>query len=128
MRLDVISGSFSILKLPAGQPMPVWASDSEFLSLTRTLEELSLVVDSNSVPEGEPLKVDAGWRGFRVAGTLDFSLTGVLSSIAAPLAKKKVSIFAISTFDTDYVLVKEDKMEEALRALSESGFIIKDKA
>ncbi len=112
MKLEIVDDEFSVCRLAAGAPLP-----SRFFSATRTLEELSLVCFSGEEPEGS--QVESGWRCFRVAGTLDFALTGVLSSIAGPLATAGVSLFAVSTFDTDYVLVKD--LEAARRALEAAG-------
>lgn len=88
----------------------------------RTPEEISIVCEEGHEPEGA--EVQPGWRAFRVCGTLDFSLTGILASIANPLAHAEISIFAISTFDTDYILVKQTDLENACRALRSAGFLI----
>lgn len=93
---------------------------STFFSVTRTADELSVVCLAGSEPPDA--RVQSGWSCFRVAGSLDFALTGILSSIAVPLAAAGVSIFALSTFDTDYVLVRE--MEKAREALRSAGFEI----
>ena len=87
--------------------------------MTRTAEELSIVCAAAAIPTG--VRVVRGWRCLRVAGRLDFSLTGVLASIAAPLAAANVSIFAVSTSDTDYVLVPGESLTAAMEALSASG-------
>ncbi len=113
MRLDVLRGDFAIVKLDAADPIPEWAA-GEFVSITRTRDELSIVCES---PGGE-------WRCLKVEGPLDFSLVGILASLAEPLAKAGVPIFAISTFDTDYILVKADNLERAIRALRSAGHTI----
>jgi hypothetical protein len=87
-----------------------------------TPDELSLVVPEAFAPDGAA--IEAGWRALRVAGTLDFSLTGVLASLAAPLAQAGVSIFAVSTYDTDYLLVRESGLAAALVALRGAGHTI----
>jgi hypothetical protein len=112
VKLELVEGEYSVCRLAVGAPVPL-----RFFSLTRTAEELSVVCFAGEEPEGS--RVEGGWRCFRVAGTLDFALTGVLSSIAAPLAAAGVSLFAVSTFDTDYVLVKD--LEAAKRALEAEG-------
>src|SRR5581483_4577349 len=119
MHLDVLSGSYSIAKLPADAAVPEWAR-GEFVSVTRTPEELSIVA------AGIPEDVDCrrGWRCLKIRGPLDFSLTGILVSIAAPLAEAGISIFAVSTFDTDYVLIFESDLERAVAALRASGHTI----
>lgn len=113
MKLELLPGNFSVCRLPAGAPLP-----RDFFSVTRTGEELSVVCLEGKEPVGA--RVETGWRCFRVAGTLDFALTGILSSIAAPLATAGVSIFAVSTFDTDYVLVRD--LPGARAALLAAGF------
>lgn len=90
-----------------------------FLSITRTADELSVVCPEEYAPEGAAVEV--GWRAMKVEGTLDFSLVGILASISAPLADAGVGIFVVSTFDTDYVLVKEASLERAVSALEGAG-------
>lgn len=94
-----------------------------FLNISRTEQELSVVCESSRLPDQKPQKAQEGWKAFKVKGPLDFSLTGILSSIAKPLADNEVPIFAISTFDTDYVLV-EDKHFAKARAVLERNFTI----
>ena len=105
-------------------PIPVWAfSSGGFVSITRTEEELSIVCDERFVPF-EFVAVERGFRMLMVEGPLDFSLTGVMASIAGPLAEAGVSMFAISTYDTDYVLVREERLAEAVEALRGAGWEI----
>lgn len=99
--------------------MPSWADGPGLVSITRTVEELSIVCATARVPRGLPAQ--SGWRALMLHGPIPFSETGVLSGLLAPLAAAKVSIFAISTFDTDYILVPETQVEEAARALRKSG-------
>ncbi len=87
-----------------------------FYSITKTGEELSIVCEDTFVPPG-CIKVEAGWRALKVEGPLDFSLTGILASLANPLAEAGISIFAISTYDTDYVLVKSGDLAKAVEVL-----------
>jgi hypothetical protein len=108
--LRVLPDHYAICRLAADAPVP-----SSFFSVTRTADELSVVCFDAEAPEGA--KTERGWRIFQVIGPLEFSLTGVLAAIAAPLADAGVSIFAISTFDTDYVLVKEENLAKAVEAL-----------
>jgi hypothetical protein len=88
-----------------------------FLSITRTADELSIVCEESLAPAGA--KVQPGWRAFKVEGPLDFSLTGIMATLAAPLATAKISLFAVATFDTDYLLVSERDLEAAIAALAE---------
>ena len=92
--------------------------EDTFFSISRTPTELSLVC-RNPPPDAE--KIDAGWSALEVIGPLDFALTGILASFAAPLAKAEISIFAISTFDTDYLLVKPDRLDAVVNTLAAAG-------
>ena len=118
--LSVLEGTLAIARLPANVPPPNWAlAGNGFLAFTRTEDELSVVAPSAAVPEAA--MSDDGWRAIRVSGQVDLSLTGVLASLATPLAEAGVSIFAVSTHDTDYVLVKDETLEEAIAALTAAG-------
>jgi len=109
-----------ICQLAPDAPIPAWVSErNTFSSITRTSEELSIVCLECVVPKG--VKQEAGWRAFKVEGPLDFALTGILASVAAPLAQAGISIFAISTYNTDYLLVKDAKVTEAVKALQAAG-------
>lgn len=96
---------------------------SGFFFLSKTPDELSLVCFADEVPDNA-LSVDAGWRAFRVEGTLAFNLVGILSRLTGILAAKGISVFAVSTYDTDYVLVKEAMEEVTREALRESGYTV----
>lgn len=123
LKLSVGPEVLAVTRLAADAPIPVWASSaSGLLSITRTAQELSIVCDEQVVPAGT--RVEAGWRALKVQGPLDFGLTGILASLAIPLAIAEVSIFALSTFDTDYVLVKQERLDIALMALRRVGHII----
>lgn len=95
----------------------------EFIFFSKTDEELSLVCETAFVPS-DPLAREDGWRAFRVQGVLDFSMVGVLAAISALLAAQNISIFAVSTYNTDYILTKEDVFERALKLLSDAGYAI----
>jgi len=118
MTLELLRGEFAIARLNASGAIPTWAA-GEFVSITRTVDELSIVCEASRVPGG--VQAESGWRALRVAGKLDFSLTGVLASIADPLASARVSIFAISTFDTDYVLLRGAQLVAGIEALQGAG-------
>ena len=98
-------------------------ADKDFWFAARTDEEISLVCKTSDVPS-ETLERDDGWKGFRIEGVLDFSLIGILSKISAILADNKIGIFAVSTYNTDYILVKEENFEKALSVLCENGYNI----
>jgi hypothetical protein len=118
LSLSVLPVRLSVCRLVPGAPIPDWVG-GELTAITRTADELSIVCDQQRVPDG--VKAEKGWRAFKVAGPLDFGLTGVLAALAAPLAAAKISIFALSTFDTDYLLVKEKSMTAAVQALRDAG-------
>ena len=108
--------------LAAGIEMPAWAVAGEFFCITRSPEELSIVCAENLVPaEREGVLIEGGWTALRLEGPFPFAMTGVLASFIQPLADAGISVFAISTFDTDYVLVKTDSLKGALTALGAAG-------
>jgi uncharacterized protein len=120
MKLQQLPGSYSILKLSAREAVPAWATQGQFFSVSKTREELSIVCETSLVPEHIETRSDE-WKCLKVEGLLDFAQTGILSSIAGPLARAKISIFAVSTFNTDYILVKSDTLALAKEALMKSG-------
>lgn len=97
--------------------------DSEFYFIGRTDEELSLVCKTVDVPSVTTER-DDGWRGFRIKGILDFSLIGILSEISGILAENRIGVFAVSTYNTDYILVKKENFEHALNVLASKGYEI----
>jgi uncharacterized protein len=113
-----ISGAFSICRLPPGAPIPAWAQTGPFLTITRTSEELSVVCLTANVP-GD-VQADSGWACFKLEGPFPFLVAGILVSFVGPLARNGIPIFAISTFDTDYVLMKEESVEAALPILAQA--------
>jgi hypothetical protein len=117
--LSLLPETLAVCRLGGPAEIPAWAMPSPFLSVTRTPEELSIVCPERLVPAG--ISRQGGWRALRVEGPLDFGLTGVLASIAVPLAGAAIPIFALSTHDTDYVLIREGDLERALVALADSG-------
>lgn len=121
MQLLVLPGTFAICRLAPDEPIPNWAT-GEFVSVTRTTDELSIVCDDDHVPADAA--AERCWRCLRVAGTLDFSETGVLASLSEPLAVAGVSIFVVSTFDTDYLLVRENSLSDAIVAFQKAGHAV----
>jgi hypothetical protein len=119
LELRPMPGRLAVCRLAAGAPVPPWAVAGGWWSLTRTAEELSVVCAEGRVPPG--VAREGGWRALAVAGPLDLGATGVLASLAAPLAAAGLSLFAVSTYDTDYLLVKEERLAEALAALEGAG-------
>jgi len=120
MELKVLKEKLSVCRLASMDALP---GDATPLFLGRTAEELSLVCPTEAVP-AETLAREDGWRGFFIAGVLDFSLIGILARIAAVLAEEKIGIFVVSTYNTDYVLTKEAHFDRALAALAKAGYSI----
>ncbi len=116
--LDLLPSPFAVCRLPAGSVAPDWAT-GDLCSITHTTEELSVVCPESVVPEA--IQMQGGWRCFKVRGPLPFELTGVLASMTAPLAEAGVPIFALSTYDTDYLLVPGEALERARDALGAAG-------
>jgi hypothetical protein len=122
LTLEVLPGRRAVCRLEAGVAVPDWAAAGAFTSVTRTDAELSVVCDEAAVPAG--VRAEGGWRCLRVRGPLGFGITGVLASLASPLASSGVSIFVISTYDTDYVMVQERDLDRARHALERAGHAI----
>ncbi|MFM8320199.1 MAG: ACT domain-containing protein [Chloroflexota bacterium] len=120
--LIILPDRLAVCRLAADAPFPDWARPGDLLALVQTRDELCVVCAERYAPP--EVRAERGYVALMVQGPLDFSLTGVLASIAAPLAKAGVSIFAISTYDTDYVLVREDALERAVNALTGAGFLV----
>ena len=119
LTLSVLPETLAVCRLGPDDAVPSWAGAGEFRAVTRTASELSIVCRDASVPAA--VTANRGWRAIAVDGTLDFALTGVLAALASPLAAAGVSIFAMSTYDTDYVLVKQDTLDRAVAALTQAG-------
>jgi hypothetical protein len=124
--LVVLPGTFAVARLGPAASVPAWATQGLITSITRTPDELSIVCADEAVPPG--VRAERGWRALRVAGTIDFALTGILASILSPLGSAKVSIFAVSTFDTDCVLVHAYALAPAIAALRAAGHRVVDGA
>ena len=114
-----LPATFAICRLAPNAPVPEAIVDTPFVCITRTTEELSIVCPANRLPQNA--KCELPWICFKLEGPFPFSLTGVLASVIDPLAQGGIPIFAISTFDTDYVLVKEEFAESALKTLQAAG-------
>jgi hypothetical protein len=123
LNLSLLPETFAICRLDAGSPIPAWALAAEgFVSITRTGDELSTVCPKALVPYN--VQASRSWRCLRVAGPLDFTLVGVLASLASPLAAAGISIFALSTYETDYLLVREAQLPAAIEALAAAGHTV----
>lgn len=120
MTLEKLPYELSICKLKDASALDM---SKDFYFVGKTDEEVSLVCRTEDVPDNTIVQ-DDGWRGFRIAGTLDFSFVGILSGISSVLAENKIGIFAVSTFNTDYILVKKGNFEHALAVLTAAGYEI----
>ena len=121
--LVVLPGEFSVWRLSADAPLPSIAS-GRLLSMTRTDDELSVVSASTEVPAGAT--AETGWRCLRVEGPLSFDLTGIVAGLSAPLAREGIPIFVVSTYDTDYLLVKVADLDKACSTLRGEGHTVSD--
>jgi hypothetical protein len=119
LRLRIIPGIFAVCRLGPDDAVPSGIAAGGLLSITRTPEELSIICREEVVPEGA--RCEKGWKCLVVEGPLPFSATGILASLAGPLAEAGISIFAVSTFDTDYLLVPEPQIARAVAALEAAG-------
>ncbi len=117
-----IGGLFAVCKLPPGSAIPRWATTGDLFSVTRTVEELSVVCRQEVVPAGTQAEV--GWRCLRVAGAMPFTLVGVLASLTRPVAAAGIGVFVVSTFDTDYLFVKEADFRVAVATLRRAGHLV----
>ncbi len=117
--LDLLPASFAVCRLAPGLPVPAWAEKGDLVSITRTTEELSIVCPQDQVPD--QVRSERDFRVLKIRGPLDFSLVGVLAGLAGPLAAAGISLFALSTFDTDYLLVKQDNLGRAAEILIREG-------
>ena len=121
LKFRQLPGAYAICRLPPDAPTPQCAA-TEFISITRTAEEVSIVCAIDQVPQNA--KCESPWTCFKLEGPFPFSLTGVLASFLNPLAEGGIPIFAVSTFDTDYILVKEEHAAAALGALIKAGHVL----
>lgn len=120
LQLELLPDTLAICRLPADAPVPAWASSpAPFLTVSRSADELSITALQSLVPDG--LRCERDYQALRVKGTLPPNLVGILLSIAEPLANAGLSIFAISTYDTDYVLLKARDVPAGLAALRQAG-------
>jgi hypothetical protein len=123
LHLEAIDVRLAVCRLDAGSDVPTWVDRSRgFTSVTRTSDELSMICAYHDVPEGVPM--EGPWRALRVQGPIVMTLIGVVAALSAALADAGISIFAISTFDTDYILVHEPDFDAAVGALTRAGHVV----
>ena len=120
MEIKILEQDLTVCRI---ESLPGVDLHGELFFLARTDEELSLVCPTSMAP-AQTMGREDEWRAMRIQGQLDFSLVGILSNIAGILAERGISIFAVSTYNTDYVLVKSDRLNEAVDALTQNGYEI----
>jgi len=118
VKLHVVDGRYAVARLGANDPIPPWPR-GKFVSVTRTPDELSIVCDEDAVPAD--VRAERGWRCLVAEGPIPFEMTGVAAAITTALANDGISVFLVSTYDTDYVLVKEESFTRACRVLAVSS-------
>lgn len=120
LNLIVFEKTYSICRFENGSVLPEWVYLSDFYSITKTKDEISVVtLQPDFIPED--IIINSDWRVIKIEGPLDFSLVGIIADLSAILKKKKISIFTVSTYDTDYVLVKQKDLDSGVAALREEG-------
>jgi hypothetical protein len=124
LELVIRNDRLAVCRLDPAHVIPSWATSGGVFSITRTSQELSIVCPEDLVPAG--VRAERGWRLLSVAGSMDLALIGVLASLAVPLAEARVSLFAVSTFDTDHVLIKDQDLSRAVEALTAHGHVVRD--
>ncbi len=121
-----VPGRVAICRLGPTEPVPSWATTGDFVSITRTHDELSVVCNAAGVPDN--IRAERDLTALRVEGTLELTMVGVLSALAAPLATARIPIFVVSTFDTDWLLIRESHYDIATRVLREAGVAVRESA
>ena len=125
LNLSIIKETMAICRMEPHEGIPAWLVDSPFYVVIRTEDEISLVSQEKRVPQR--IKSDRGWRCLKVQGPMALSETGVLASLAGPLARAGIGIFAVSTFDTDYLLIKKENLVQATRVLRQAGHFFRQR-
>lgn len=122
LNLKLLKGEYSVCRFDKNDEIPKWIFNEEFFSITKTEDELSIVCLQDNIKEN--IKCEKGWKVLKIEGPLDFSLIGILSRISTLMANNDISIFAISTYDTDYILIKEESINKAIKVLEDSNYNI----
>ena len=121
IRISILAETYAIHRLPPDAALPAWATSggAEFITISRTGDELSILLPQGHGPAEES---ERGWRGFKLVGPFSFDAVGILAAITGALARRGVSLLAVSTFETDYVFVKETQLADAIAALRDTGY------
>ena len=115
LTLQLVAGEFAVCRLAPTEPVPAWAGSTVFSSITRTADELSIICPAAQVPAGA--RSEVGWSLLKLAGPFEFGAVGILASVTDPLARAGISLLAVGTFDTDYVLIKAERLDAAIGVL-----------
>jgi uncharacterized protein len=125
LQLRVLDGDYAVSKLDRSVAIPAWADGEGFVSISRSTDELSIVCRSARVPvDDATIQSESGWVCLQLVGPFAFTLTGILLAVLKPLAAAEIGIFAVSTFDTDYVMVKHEHLTDAIEALTSDGHVV----
>lgn len=122
LTMKLLKEKYGVCRFDNSVSIPSWAFEGEFYSISKTEDELSIVCLQENIAEG--IKSEKDWRVFKVEGPLDFFLVGILSKISGLMAEEGISIFAISTYDTDYILIKEKDISKAIEKFVKQGYCI----
>jgi len=123
LKFSMVPGTYAVCRMPASAALPAWAGKA-FVSITRTADELSIVCEERRIPadaDGIEFQLERGWVLLKLHGPFPLDAIGVLASVTKPLAEAAISLFALSTFDTDYILVKRAHAKQAIAALTLAG-------
>jgi uncharacterized protein len=125
LQLRVVDGDYAVSKLDRAVAIPAWADGEGFVSISRSTDELSIVCLTARVPISDAtVHSESGWVCLQLVGPFAFTLTGILLAVLKPLAAAEIGIFAVSTFDTDYVMVKHEHLTDAIEALTSDGHFV----
>jgi hypothetical protein len=128
--LTVLPGHYAICQLPPTAAIPIWANGGDFCAITRTHDELSIICAQETLPNISPesgdISIARNWALLRVEGPFAFDVTGVLAALSAPLAQAGIVLLAVATFQTDYLLVKAEQLEDTIKALVKAGHRVTD--
>lgn len=119
--ISVLQDNFAVCRLSAFDPLPDWVLKDPLSSITRTPEEYSVVCPHESIPEKDKFSCESEWKCLKIHGPLDFSEVGIISNLTSILAAAEISVFVLSTYETDYILVKKMNIDKAAQVLTESG-------
>lgn len=127
MHLQVLSNTFAVLKQAPGKNLPATLQyENSFLSITHTEEEISIVCQERFIPADFQGETEKGWRVIKVKGILDFTMIGILTALTIPLTEGNISVFVVSTFNTDYLLIKQDSLNDAIEIWKSQGHEISE--